>query len=78
MRLTIQELADIARELLANPGMSLQEALNSVGLDDLEAQDLSAETLEDLHELAVQCACGYWRRPDEVNAEGVCHAGCPK
>lgn len=77
MRLTLQELADIARELLASPGMSLQDALNSVGLDDLYAKDLSKETLEDLRELAVQCACGYWRRPDEVNSEGVCHKDCP-
>jgi hypothetical protein len=77
MRLLAQEIGGLASELLAYPTMSLQEGLNSIGLGDVDANDLSRETLEDLHEMAIQCACGFWRRPNEVDSEGVCHKGCP-
>jgi len=73
MKLDVQELSELAKELLDHPKSSLQQGLDNIGLEDVVAADLDQPTLEDLGYLAVQCACGLWKRPDELDSQLVCH-----
>lgn len=78
MKLNAQELSELAKELLTHPRSSLQGGLEAIGLDDIRAEDLDGATHEDLRFLVIQCACGFWKQPNDVDQSQVCRAGCPR